>query len=143
MSRRRVVLYTPAEVRMWANSSTMGILNSLNGRRLFKSFLSRNYGDAHLDVITYLRCFELCGELRNSQEQYQHRLNELLDTVPHLRWERRIQLTIDMFEGPRLRAEINFILRELQDELWQLIEREPEYVSFREDLQNMAKQNEF
>lgn len=141
MARRRIILFTPEEIRFWANSTTMGILNSENGRQLFKSFLTRTYGDIHLEVTNYLKCFEICCETRNSREELRLNLTELLNTVPHHRWERRLLLVMDMFEGPQLRTELLLILRELQQELGQLIENEPEFAAFREDLNDMTRRN--
>lgn len=141
MSQRRVAFYTPEELRMWATTSTMDIINNVTGRRVLRSFIFRNYGNVNLQILDYLRCYEICFEMRNSSTNPIDRLTDLFDTLPDPRWERRILLSIDLYDGHHLRTEIMMILREIQDELWQLIEQQPEFRAFRDEITGSNQNN--
>lgn len=141
MSQRRVSFITPDDIERWALAASTGIIESGIGSRLFREFLNIHYPNRTPDVLFYLLCFEVSETIRRRPRDLDLHLNNLVEVLPHGGWENRILLTCDMFHGHRLQTEIKIIMEKLQEEIWELIGMEPEFIAFRDYIHQSAMNN--
>lgn len=118
---------TVEEIETFSAMNVDGLVNSIVGKRLLKSFLAVGHRSDKSNVSILLDCYDLCERVLSNINAYDDHLDDLAEVCPSYKWEQRIT---QANTSPARQT----ILLELKKECLSSIECDVDFHRFRREL---------